>query len=231
MAFHRRSAPRPGSGQEPENKTKGVNWQICQLTEETTPCWRLICGGYSLFVSPMAITRQSKEATLALLSEKLLRTKGLIFTHYQGLTVKDITELRRELRKNDVELVVAKKTLLRKAMANAGLDAEVVDTLDGSVAMAFGYSDEIAPAKVLQAFAKTHPAVTLMGGMIGGQMMDAKQAVALSKLPSQDELRAKLVWVIGSPVSGLVNVLAGTMRSLIQVLNAIKEKSPASSGA
>lgn len=178
----------------------------------------------------MAITRQAKEETLAELRDKLQRTKGLIFTHYQGLTVKDVTELRRELRKSDVELVVAKKTLLRKAMTEAGFDAGIVDTLEGSIAMAFGYSDEIAPAKLLQAFAKTHPAVELMGGMIGGQAMDAKQAVALSKLPGRDELRAKLVWVIGSPISGLVNVTAGTLRSLINVLNAIKEKSPAPAG-
>lgn len=178
----------------------------------------------------MAITRQAKEETLAQLSDKLQRTKGLIFTHYQGLTVKEVTELRKTLRSSDVELVVAKKTLLRKAMTSAGFDAAVVDQLEGSVAMAFGYSDEIAPAKVLQAFAKTHPSVQLMGGMVGGQFMDAKQAVALSKLPGRDELRAKLVWVIGSPLSGLVNVTAGTLRSFINVLNAIKEKSPASSG-
>lgn len=179
----------------------------------------------------MAITRKEKEQTLIDLQDKLQKTKGLIFTHYQGLTVKDVTELRRQLRVSDVELVVAKKTLLRKAMAGVGFDAGVVDTLEGSVAMAFGYSDEIAPAKVLQAFAKTHPSVELMGGMIGGQLMDAKQAVALSKLPSRDDLRAKLVWVIGSPLSGLVNVTAGTLRSLINVLNAIKEKSPATAGA
>jgi large subunit ribosomal protein L10 len=179
----------------------------------------------------MAISRQAKQETLVHLREKLQRTKGLIFTHYQGLTVKDVTELRRELRQSDVELVVAKKTLLRKAMAEAGFDAAVVDTLDGSVAMAFGYSDEVAPAKILQAFAKKHPSVELMGGMIGGQLMDAKQAVALSKLPSRDELRAKLVWVIGSPLSGLVNVTAGTLRSFIQVLTALKDKAPAKAGA
>ncbi len=178
----------------------------------------------------MAITRQEKEETLAQLSDKLKRTKGLIFTHYQGLTVKDMTALRRELRLSDVELVVAKKTLLRKAMVEAGFEAAVVDTLEGSVAMAFGYSDEVAPAKVLQLFAKTHPAVVLMGGIIGGQLMDANQAVALSKLPGRDELRAKLVWVIGSPLSGLVNVTAGTLRSLINVIKAIKDQSPVTAG-
>lgn len=178
----------------------------------------------------MAITRQAKEQTLTDIREKMQRAKGLMFTHYQGLSVKDITELRRELRKNDVELMVAKKTLLRKAMTENGFDATVVDSLEGSIAMAFGYGDEITPAKVLQAFAKDHPSVKLMGGMIGGEAMTAAQAVALAKLPGRDELRAKLVWVIGSPLSGLVNVTAGTLRSLINVLNAIKDQAPASSG-
>ncbi len=179
----------------------------------------------------MAITRQAKEQTLTELQDKLQRTKGLIFTHYQGLTVKDVTELRKTLRAGDVELVVAKKTLLRKALTASGYDAAVVDQLEGSVAMAFGYSDEVTPAKLLQAFAKDHPAVELMGGMIGSQVMNAKEAVALAKLPGRDELRAKLVWVLGSPMSGLVNVTAGTIRGLIQVLNAINEKRPAQAGA
>ncbi len=179
----------------------------------------------------MAISRQSKEQTLVELKDKLQRSKGLIFTHYQGLTVKDVTELRKTLRAEDVELVVSKKTLLRKAMSEAGFDGAVVDQLEGSVAMAFGYSDQVAAAKLLQAFAKTHPAVKLMGGLVEGQVLDAKQAVALAKLPSRDELRAKLVWVIGSPMSGLVNVTAGTLRNFIQVLSAISEQAPAQASA
>lgn len=179
----------------------------------------------------MAITRKAKEQTLIELNEKLQRSKGLIFTHYQGLTVKDVTELRKTLRQGDVELVVAKKTLLRKALTANGFDATIVDRLEGSIAMAFGYSDEVTPAKLLQAFAKTHPAVELMGGMIGTQVMDAEQAVALAKLPSRDELRAKLVWVIGSPMSGLVQVTAGVLRNLIQVLKAINDQRPVQAAA
>lgn len=175
----------------------------------------------------MAITRKEKEQTLGALKDKLQRTKGLIFSHYQGLSVKEVTALRTLLRQEDVELIVAKKTLLRKAMLEAGYDSTIVDRLAGSVAMAFGFSDEIAPARILQAFAKAHPSVELMGGIMGGQFIDANQAVALSKLPGRDELRAKLAWVIGSPLSGLVNVTAGTLRSFIQVLTALQDKAPA----
>ncbi len=179
----------------------------------------------------MAITRKAKEETLVSLQEKLQRTKALIFTHYQGLTVKDITELRRTLRQQDVELVVAKKTLLRKALAASGHEAAMVDRLVGSVALAFGFTDEVAPAKLIQMFAKDHPAVELIGGIVAGQVMDATQAVALAKLPSRDELRAQTVWIIGSPLSGTVNVLAGPLRGLINILNALKDKQPAPQSA
>ncbi|MBI5467376.1 MAG: 50S ribosomal protein L10 [Candidatus Kerfeldbacteria bacterium] len=179
----------------------------------------------------MAISRQSKTETLQSLADKFQRTKGFMFTHYQGLTVKDITELRRTLRQEDVELVVAKKTLLRKALAASGFNADLVDDLEGSVAIAFGFSDEIIPAKLLQKYAKDHPAVQLLGGVVGGQVLDATQAVTISKLPSRDELRGQLVWVLGSPLSGTVNVLAGTMRGLLNVLQALQEKQPAPTGA
>lgn len=172
----------------------------------------------------MAISRQEKEQALTDLQDKLQRSKGLMFTKYQGLTVKDVTELRKKLREQDVELVVAKKTLLRKALEQAGLAADTVEQLEGSVALAFGYTDEIAPAKLLQSYAKDHPAVALLGGLVAGQFIDASQAVALSKLPSRDELRAKLVWVIGSPMSGFVNVTAGVLRGLLNTLNAIHEQ-------
>lgn len=189
-----------------------------------------VADGY-FFISPMAISRQSKTETLQSLADKFQRTKGFMFTHYQGLTVKDITELRRTLRQEDVELVVAKKTLLRKALAASGFNAELVDSLEGSVAIAFGFSDEVIPAKLLQKYAKDHPAVQLLGGVVDGQVLDAAQAVTIAKLPGRDELRGKLVWVLGSPLSGTVNVLAGTMRGLLNILQALQEKQPAATGA
>lgn len=179
----------------------------------------------------MAISRQAKEETLASLLDKLQRTKALIFTHYQGLTVKDITDLRRTLRQHDVELVVAKKTLLRKVLAGGGYDGSLVDRLEGSIALSFGFADEVLPARLLQQFAKDHPAVELIGGIVAGQIMDASQTVALAKLPSRDELRAKTVWILGSPLSGTVNVLAGTLRSFLNVLNALHDKQPAPASA
>lgn len=178
----------------------------------------------------MAKTRQSKEQTLAALSDKLQRMKGLVFTHYQGLTVKDVTELRCLLRTQNIDLMVTKKTLLRRALTEAKADPSVVDSLSGDVALAFGFDDEIAPAKLLQTFAKTHPSVKLLGAVVQGQFVDAAQAVALAKLPSRDELLAKTVWVIKGPLTGLVQVMNGPLRGLINVLQAFNETRPAIAG-
>ena len=178
----------------------------------------------------MAKTRQDKEQALADLKDKMGRMESLIFTKYQGLTVKDVTDLRRSLRTEQIDMVVAKKTLLRLALQDAGQDPAMVDQLTGDLALAFGYADAVAPAKLLQAFAKTHPSVQLLGGVVQGKWIDAQQAVALSKLPSREELLARTVGAIKSPVSGFVQVLSGTMRGFIQVLQAYKDSRPATAG-
>lgn len=175
----------------------------------------------------MAISRQAKTETLASLAEKLGRTKALVFTHYQGLSVKEVTELRRQLRTESIDLLVAKKTLLRKALADSGYDAGLVDTLPGDVAVAFGYADEVTPAKLLATYGKTHPQVELLAGLIEGRSISAAEVKALAKLPSKTELLAQTVWVIKGPVTGLVNVLAGNIRGLVTVLNALKDRQPA----
>ena len=172
----------------------------------------------------MAISRQTKEDTLKSLNEKIRTSQGFVFTHYQGLTVKDITILRRTLRAENVELIVAKKTLLRKALAENGLSDDVVNRLDGSIAIAFGFADEITPAKMLFNFARTHPAVELVGGIVGQQFIDRQRVNEMAVLPSRDELRMRLVWVIKSPLTGLVNVAAASLRNLINVLNSIKDR-------
>lgn len=178
----------------------------------------------------MAKTKQIKQETLTLLTKKLQRMKTLIFTHYQGLSVKDVTALRRLLREQEVDLLVTKKTLLRQALATAKVDPGIVDRLTGDVALAFGFADQVTPARVLQTFAKTHQAVKLMGGIVDGQYLDAAQAVALARLPSREELLSMTVRVIQGQLTGLVQVLSGNVRGLINVLQAYKDNKPAEAG-
>lgn len=175
----------------------------------------------------MPKTRQQKEATLGALTDKIRSMKAVVFTAFSGLTVKDTSDLRTQLRGQQIEMMVAKKTLMRRALQDAGLDPNMIDQVEGSVAMVFGYEDEVAPAKLLSAYAKTHDQVKLVGGIADGKFLNAAQVVALSKVPSKQELLAKTVWTLKSPMTGLVNVMAGNIRGLLTILQALKDKQPA----
>lgn len=172
----------------------------------------------------MPKTRQEKEATLTGLVDRFQRMTAVVFAGYQGLSVKQITELRSQLRTGAVDMIVAKKTVLRKALASAQLDQTVVDDLDGAIAVVVGFADEIVPAKLLQQFAKKNPAVIFKGGYVGRDFYPADRITALAKLPGRQELLTQTVWVIKGPVTGFVNVLSGVMKSFINVISAIKDK-------
>ena len=178
----------------------------------------------------MPKTRQQKEESVAQLSDQLSRMKAVVFAKYDGLTVNEVNELRQTLRKENVDYTVAKKTLLRLATKQANLDPQWIDALEGSVALAFGYEDEVLAAKLLSAFSKKHPAIQLAGGVVQGRLLSGVEVVALSKLPSREQLLGQVVGSINAPVSGFVSVLAGNLRGLINVLQAYQEKQPAHAG-
>ncbi len=171
----------------------------------------------------MAKTKEQKEAAAQVLAENLKSAKAAVFANFQGLTVQETEELRGLCRENNIVLTASKKTLLKRALADVGLDVDT-KAFEGGVAAAFGTDDEVAPAQIVAKFAKDHDVVTLFGGILEGKYIDAAKVTELSKLPSKQELYAKLVGSINAPVSGFVNVLAGNLRNFVGVLNAIKEQ-------
>lgn len=171
----------------------------------------------------MAKTKQRKEQELQQLQDKLEQSKGVVLANYMGLSVNEIQELRQQLRDENSEMVVAKKTLIDLALTNAGVAADTVRAMEGGIAIVFGYEDEVAPAKVVADFAKEHEVVELKGGLLEGEFIGQEKVLALSKLPSKQELLAKMVGSLNSPMSGFVNVLGGNTRGLVQVLSQIKE--------
>lgn len=172
----------------------------------------------------MAKSRQQKEASLKQFQDRLGSMKVAVFTATDGLTVKDVTQLRKQLRAAEITFVGVKKTLLKKALESAGLDAAPLAAFRGNAAVAFGTADEVQPASVLHGFAKTNKNLKFLGGILNGTWMTAAQVTNLAKLPSKQELIAKLVWTIKSPLTGFANVLAGPMRGFVQVLKAKAEK-------
>jgi len=172
----------------------------------------------------MAKTKEQKQEAVKILKERLSDANATVFVNFDGLTVMETNELRNILRKEKIEYTVAKKSLLKIALKDTKIKGIDLDSLEGGLGMASGFSDEVLPAKLLDTFAKKHEAVKLIGGIFNGEFIDTKEVVALAKLPSKQELFSKLVWLLQYPTSGFVNVLAGTMRNFVYALNAIKEK-------
>lgn len=172
----------------------------------------------------MPKTKQQKQEISRDLKERLAKAKSVVFTSFNGLTVKDNEALRNELVKEQSEYYATKKTLLERALKEANLEVGARD-FDGQVAITFGYADEVAPAKVLAKFIKDSDGkIKFLGGILENKFIDAKGVTELATLPSKEELYAKIVGSINAPVSGFVNVLAGNLRSLVQVLSAIQNK-------
>lgn len=172
----------------------------------------------------MQQTKQQKEVLVSEVAKKIKESKALVFANFKGVSVKDITAIRRELRKSGSSWQVLKKTLLNIALKDAGVAVDA-RALEGQVGVAFS-QDEVAAAKVIADFQKANKDVTLSieGGALGSKSLTANEVKALAKLPSQDELRAKLVGTLQAPIASFVRVLGGNLSGLVQVLKAIEEK-------
>ncbi len=171
----------------------------------------------------MPKTKQQKEGIINDFIDKSKRAKSLVFVNFAGLKVKEIEDLRKRCRSEHLDYLVAKKTLMNVAFKEAGVQNVDAKSLDSSVATVFSYEDEVAPARIIQQFSKDHEALRSIGGMLEGKFVGPEKIVELSKLPSREELLAKMVGSIKAPVCGFVNVLSGNLRSLVYVLSAIKD--------
>jgi large subunit ribosomal protein L10 len=173
----------------------------------------------------MAISRTDKEVAVAQLGDELGRMKMVVMTDYRGLTVAETEELRQALRQAGINYRVTKNTLLRIAAKQqpelANIDPAV---FKGPMALAIGFDDEVAPARVVFQFAKAHTALEIVGAISAdGQVLSAADVKALALLPTREQLLATVVGTIAAPLSGFVGVLGGNVRSIVNVLNALKE--------
>ncbi len=175
----------------------------------------------------MAKSRKQKESTLADLTARLGEAKSVVFADVQGLTVKDASAFRNRARKEKIGVLVAKKTLMRLAFQNAGYAGVDPSTLQGSLVMVTGFDDEVAPARLAADFAKEHEALKIVAGVLERRLVEGSAILALSRLPGKSELIAKAIGSIRAPFSGLVNVLSGNLRGLVNVLNAVKDQKAA----
>lgn len=170
------------------------------------------------------LTKNQKIELVKELTERIKAGKSAIFVDFKGLKVKDSTELKKSLRAAGVEFVVVRKTLLDIAIKNAGIEGVSIKGMEGQVAISISNLDEVAAAKIIDTFAKTNENIKMLGGVLGNQILSAAEVKALAKIPSKEQLLGQLVGTLNAPISGFVNVLAGNLRGLVQVLNAVKEQ-------
>ena len=173
----------------------------------------------------MAKTKEQKQEILNNLTDKVSKAKSIFFTKFNGLGVKANEELRNKLKEENSEYYVAKKTLLDLALTKNKIDKIKAKDLEGNVAVVFGFEDEVAPAKIVDDFKKDQDEkIEFISGILENKILNKEEVEALAKLPSKQELYARIVGSINAPVSGIVNVLAGNLRGLANVLTAIKDK-------
>lgn len=148
---------------------------------------------------------EMKKGVVAEIAEKLQKSASCVVVDYKGLKVEEVTELRNKFREAGIDYKVYKNTLVRRAAAEVGNMAQFDDVnLVGTNAIAFGYEDPVAPAKIVNDFAKTHPKIELKMGFVEGEFYDAENIKKLAEIPSRDELIAKLLGSLKAPVSNFV---------------------------
>lgn len=155
--------------------------------------------------------------------ERYQRSKGVLFTEYRGLKVKELQQLRANLGAKGGEIQVVKNTLFLRA---AGDDAAIIpnELSSGPTAVAFLYENETECAKVLVDFAKTNKNLVVKGGLIGGKAFNDKQVENFSKLPPRDVLIAQVIGTIVAPLSNLVGVVEALYADPIRVIGAVADK-------
>ena len=165
-----------------------------------------------------------KAEVVQAIQAKVAKSQIGILTDFKGLKVADMTRLRRQLQEAEAELTVVKNTLLRRAGADDSPLAPLLSHITGPNALTLGYADPVLVTKVLIKFAQEKPQLVIKGGALGGQALSLKDLEALSKLPAREVLLAQLLGVLQGVPRGLVTVLAGVIRNLLNVLVALKDK-------
>jgi large subunit ribosomal protein L10 len=169
------------------------------------------------------LNRESKVQKVGELKETFSRAKFAAVAEYQGLKVTELEKLRVNLRKQNAQLQVAKNTLLKIAAQDTAYEALQQD-FGGTTVVAFGFEEPVGPAKVLAEFSKDFDKLKIRSAMFEGQRMSAEQMIALSKLPSKEQLLGQLCGVLAAVPTKLVRTLNAAPSNLVYALQAIKEQ-------
>lgn len=169
---------------------------------------------------------EQKKALVANLADKLQNSCAGVVVNYKGINVAEDTKLRKELRDSGIEYFVVKNTLLQRAAKEANLEG-LNSVLEGTTAIAISKEDHVAAARILCNFSKNNDYYKAKAGFIEGKVIGEAEVNNLAKLPTKEVLVAKALGGLNAPISGLANVLNGTIRGLVVALNTIAKKQSA----
>ncbi len=166
--------------------------------------------------------RPEKVKAVELLRETLASAKAFYLADFRGINVSGFSRLRRALREADSGIRVVKNNLLRRALAEMKMD-ELAAGIDGQNAIIYARGDEVAPVRIFKEFATESGAGTLKSGVLAGRVIGSQDLDTFSRLPSSQELKAKLAGTFYAQLAGPVYILRGLLTKIVYALNAIRE--------
>jgi large subunit ribosomal protein L10 len=171
----------------------------------------------------MPFTKKQKEKIIEKFKQNLEKQKSMVFVDFRGLSVPEISDLKRELKKLGAKFLVIKKTLFKIASKDVDKElSEKIEDLEGQPAVVFSFEDEIAAAKSVYNFAKKNEKLKILGGFFEKLFRDKETTIQFAQIPSKAELVARLVGSFKSPILKLDNALIYNLRALSSVLVQIK---------
>lgn len=149
---------------------------------------------------------EAKQQIVSEIAEQLKASQSTVIVEYRGLTVAEMTELRRALRAENVGFKIYKNTLVQRAAEQEGMN-ELVENLEGPNAVAFGHDDAVAPARILAGFAKDHEALVIKAGYVEGKYLPHEEIMAVAKLPNREGMYSMLLACMKEPVAKVARVI------------------------
>ena len=171
-------------------------------------------------------TKAFKQDKVSLIKEKIDKAQVAIVTEYKGYSVEEITNLRRALQKEDGDYMVTKNTLAKLAVKDTPYEV-LTESFQGPIAIAFGFGDQVAPAKTLSKFIKDTKKGEIVAAAMDGKLLSAEEAKALATIPSKEEIYAKMLGCVNSPATGIVGSINAVMASLTRAVAAVRDQKSA----
>lgn len=179
----------------------------------------------------MALTRTQKEDQVKVLTDKMKNASSVIFTHYLGLTVADITTLRSNLRKEEAEMQVAKKSLIQLAAKNANVPEIEDSAIPGGVACIFSFKEPTSGAAITHKFGKDHPQIKLVGGIFDGKILSAAEAASMATIPSKLQLIGMFMSMCNAPLTQFASAISSPLTGFARALSEVAKQKQASAPA